>query len=545
MNTTVDVSLTYPAGDASGAQFGRSVASGDFNNDGITDALVGAILDDTSGTDNGSAYIFYGGTSMDTTVDVSLAYPGGDTETVNPAQFGRSVTSGDFNNDGITDALVGADLDNTSGSNNGSAYIFYGGTSMNTTVDVSLTYPGSNASNAQFGYSVTSGDFNNDEITDVLVGAYGDNTSGTDNGSAYIFHGAGSGAGFAAAEDKSISLAKNTTKRLRFLVDNAGDATSSATTYRIEYATSTGASTWTQVAAGNHWEMVNSTYLDDGTNTTNVAGGLTDPGGSFATGRAHDVTNQTAAITLTQSQFTELEYSIQAANSAVASTTYYFRLSDAGTAINVYTVYASATIAGAGVPTVNLTQIHYRWRNNDGDETSATWAMATNTPITGVTKQTVRRLRIEISNEGDATSSAVQYRIEYATSSGASVWTAVGTTSAHWVMIDSQLTDASDTSNVANGLPDEEPNFEIGQQKESSSQTAAITLQVDEFTEIEYAIAATSTAINGETYYFRLSDAGTALNTYSVYASATIAAGGVVKNCSNKSVCDSVIIKVS
>src|SRR3989338_6834942 len=95
--------------------------------------------------------------------------------------------------------------------------------------------------------------------------------------------------------------------------------------------------------------------------------------------------------------------------------------------------YIAITVALKPAPsTPNLTQIHYRWRNNDGDETGASWAQATNTPITNVSKQSVQRLRLEISNEGGATSTGAQYRLEYATSdtTTASAWTQVGTSSA-------------------------------------------------------------------------------------------------------------------
>jgi hypothetical protein len=54
--------------------FGRSVASaGDVNGDGYADAIVGAHYADAGGTNRGQAYIYYGGSSMDATADVTMS----------------------------------------------------------------------------------------------------------------------------------------------------------------------------------------------------------------------------------------------------------------------------------------------------------------------------------------------------------------------------------------------------------------------------------------------------------------------------------------
>src|SRR3989304_4386486 len=44
------------------------------------------------------------------------------------------------------------------------------------------------------------------------------------------------------------------------------------------------------------------------------------------------------------------------------------------------------------------TQNAYRWRNDDGSETSATWAAAENTALTGLSKNTAKRLRFGAAN---------------------------------------------------------------------------------------------------------------------------------------------------
>jgi hypothetical protein len=70
-------------------------------------------------------------------------------------------------------------------------------------------------------------------------------------------------------------------------------------------------------------------------------------------------------------------------------------------------MYMVALSAG-GAPT--LDQTHFRWRNDDGSETTATWAAAEDTPIS-LAKNTPVRLRVEIGATGDPASAA--YKLQY------------------------------------------------------------------------------------------------------------------------------------
>ena len=160
-------------GTTSGEKFGYSVSSaGDVNGDGLDDIIIGAPY---GAANFGKAYIYYGGLNFNTTADVILT---GDEAY---SSFGKVSSAGDVNGDGYSDVIVGA---SDYGSLIGKAYIYYGGTSMNTTADVIIS--GEAASN-YFGYSVSeAGDVNNDGYSDVIVGAYGYNSY---TGKAYIYFG--------------------------------------------------------------------------------------------------------------------------------------------------------------------------------------------------------------------------------------------------------------------------------------------------------------------------------------------------------------------
>jgi hypothetical protein len=164
-------------GVVAGDEYGRSVSSaGDVNGDGFDDVIIGAPKNNAGGISSGRAYIFFGGTVINNSVDVILT--GGAVNNY----FGRSVSSaGDVNSDGYDDVIVGAD---GYSSFTGRAYIYYGGVSMNSVADVTMTgeFTGHN-----FGSSVSvAGDVNNDGFSDVIIGAYGSNTN---TGKAYVYFG--------------------------------------------------------------------------------------------------------------------------------------------------------------------------------------------------------------------------------------------------------------------------------------------------------------------------------------------------------------------
>lgn len=198
------------------SQFGFAISSaGDVNNDGYDDLLVGAYNFDNGQTNEGRAFLFLGSSSG---VGVTPAW------TYEPnqasAQLGIAVAGNcDFNADGYSDIVVGANLFDNGQSNEGRAYIFHGNSS-GLPASPTLTIE-SNKASAQFARSIScAGDINNDGYSDLLVGAPNFQQTLANEGKVFLYKGSSTGLNATAFW---TYVSAQATAYLGFSVSFAGD----------------------------------------------------------------------------------------------------------------------------------------------------------------------------------------------------------------------------------------------------------------------------------------------------------------------------------
>ena len=179
-----------------GDRFGSAVTSlGDLEGDGVIDLAVGAPGDDDNGTDRGAVWILF--MDDDGRVDLqrkisedNLRFPG---DLDNNDAFGAAVSGiGDLNGDGVFDLAVGAPGDDDRGTDRGAVWILFLDTNgaVQEVQKISAAaggFPGDLNDGDQFGGAVaTLGDLDGDGITDIAVGAQGDNDGGTGKGAVWV-----------------------------------------------------------------------------------------------------------------------------------------------------------------------------------------------------------------------------------------------------------------------------------------------------------------------------------------------------------------------
>lgn len=201
-----------------------------------------------------------------------------------------------------------------------------------------------------------------------------------------------------------------------------------------------------------------------------------------------------------------------------------------GIITNTRMVYSGILYWFYGIFTPIYDTIHFRWRNNDGNESTATFAVSEDGDYLNIPRETVKRLRFLISNEGWTRGNAPQFTLEVAQTATCSsgTYSAVPTVSTgHWVVTSTaHVSDGTATTNVAGGLTDENATFVVGQVKTTGNTTGAIMISSNDFTEVEFSIAATANATPGSSYCFRVSNNGSTTNMkYTRYARATVQAG--------------------
>jgi hypothetical protein len=168
-------------GAEAGDEFGRSVATGDFDGDDIDDLAIGAPLEHVGSVlDGGAVSVIYG--AAVTGLDLSSAQywtqdsTGIQDTAENNDQFGWSLAAGDFDHDLVDDLAIGAHKEGVPGASQaGAVHVIYGidGIGLASTGNAQFdqfAFGDSPETGESFGWSLAVGRFDGDTYDDLAIG---------------------------------------------------------------------------------------------------------------------------------------------------------------------------------------------------------------------------------------------------------------------------------------------------------------------------------------------------------------------------------------
>ncbi len=177
-------------------EFGEALAIGNVNHDDYNDLIVGVRFADVADTSNaGKVFVFHGVIDWSSSIDLSLGTADVTVLGRRENEFmGNAVAAGDLNNDGWEDLIIGNFKANSDigFSDIGKTYVVFMSDSTKKQIDLSVDDPDITISGEKgrdhLGIAVTSGDFNGDGLTDLVIGARrADDGNPVNAGKVYVF----------------------------------------------------------------------------------------------------------------------------------------------------------------------------------------------------------------------------------------------------------------------------------------------------------------------------------------------------------------------
>ncbi|MEM8557470.1 MAG: T9SS type A sorting domain-containing protein [Bacteroidota bacterium] len=174
---------------SAGAQTGRALASGDFNNDGFDDLAIGSPGElAPDGTSRGGRVRFAFGSTDGLVIRNSIFDPQAG------ARLAEALASGDFNGDGFDDVAVGSPGSGMgSADNSGRVFVFFGQNALSVPVKGSRSFrqgqnglPGSNEAGDQFGFALAAGNFDFGNADELVIGIPGEDVGSVQDAGAIL-----------------------------------------------------------------------------------------------------------------------------------------------------------------------------------------------------------------------------------------------------------------------------------------------------------------------------------------------------------------------